>query len=90
MAVRQPKYSKEEFRRRGEEIYETKIRPWAEKDHLGEIAAIDIETGEYEIDKESIVASDRLLARLPDAQVWYERIGYNAVLTFGPRLQRTS
>lgn len=30
MAVRQPRYSKEEFARRGDEIYETQVRPQVE------------------------------------------------------------
>ena len=36
---------------------------------------IDIETGEYESDADEIVASDRLLAWRPDAQVWMRRAG---------------
>lgn len=44
MAVRQPRYSKEEFARRGKEIYETQVRSQVEDNH-GNIVAIDIETG---------------------------------------------
>jgi len=31
MTVRQPRYSKEEFARRGDEIYESQVRPQAPK-----------------------------------------------------------
>ncbi len=44
MILRQPRYSKEEFASRGNEIYEHKIRPSLEKQNYGKIVAIDIET----------------------------------------------
>jgi hypothetical protein len=40
MALRKPRYSPEEFARRGDEIYETRVRPRAEADHYGKIVAI--------------------------------------------------
>jgi hypothetical protein len=49
MAVRGPRYSKEEFARRGDEIYETKVRPHLKKKDKDRFVAIDIETGEWEI-----------------------------------------
>jgi hypothetical protein len=85
MNVRQPKYSMEEHAHRGMELYE-KIRPQVEEGTLGKIIAIDIDTGEYEIDPKPMTASDRLRARLPDAQIWLERIGYPAVYAWGTRL----
>ena len=44
MAVSQPRYSKEEFERRGDEIYEYNIRPHVEADHEGKFVVIDIAT----------------------------------------------
>jgi hypothetical protein len=44
MSARQPRYSKEEFARRGDEIYELQVRPRVEADHQGKIVAIDLET----------------------------------------------
>ncbi len=49
MAVRQPRYNKEEFAQRGDLIYQTQIRPQVEADNHGKIVAIDIETGDFEI-----------------------------------------
>ena len=40
MTVRQPRYSKEEFARRGNEIYESQVRSQIEKDNHGRIVAI--------------------------------------------------
>jgi hypothetical protein len=47
MTVRQSRYSKEEFARRGDEIYETQVRQQVEKGNQGKIVAIDIETGAF-------------------------------------------
>src|SRR4051812_46511465 len=48
MTVRQPRYSKEEFARRGNAIYEQQVRPQVEEGNRGRIVAIDIETGAFE------------------------------------------
>jgi hypothetical protein len=45
MATRQPRYSKEEFARRGNEIYESQMRQQVEEGNYGKIVVIDIETG---------------------------------------------
>jgi hypothetical protein len=90
MIVRQPRYSKEEFARRGDEIYETQIRSQIEAGNHGKIVAIDIETGAYEVGEDIVTASDRLLAKLPDAQTWFIRIGHRSVYHFGARSLRES
>ena len=76
MTVRQPRYSKEEFARRGDEIYETQVRPQVEEGNHGKIVAIDIETGAFEVAKDSLTAAKQLLKRNPDAQIFGIRIGY--------------
>ncbi len=89
MAVRQPRYSRKEFARRGDEIYESQIRQQVERGNQGKIVAIDIETGDFEVDKNEIAACDRLEARQPDAQVWIVRIGSGYVRRFGGRTRKT-
>ena len=44
MTVNQLRYSKEEFARRGKEIYQSQVRPRVEEGNHGKIVAIDIET----------------------------------------------
>jgi hypothetical protein len=83
MTVNQLRYSKEEFARRGNEIYESQVRPQVEEGNHGKIVAIDIETGAFGVAKDSLTASDQLLARLPDAQIWFVRIGHRAVHRVG-------
>lgn len=87
MPTTRPRYSKEEFARRGDALYEGDIRPLVEEGNEGKFIAIDIETGAYEVDGDEVAASDRLLARVPDAQVWLKRIGSRYVRRFGPRPQ---
>jgi hypothetical protein len=88
MEVRQPRYSKEEFAKRGDLIYQTQIRPQVEAGNHGKIVAIDIETGDFELANSSMIAVDKLYERKPDAQPWVIRIGHRAVFRFGSRSQR--
>jgi hypothetical protein len=83
MTVQQLRYSKEEFARRGNEIYESQVRSQVEQGNHGKIVAIDIEMGAFELAKNTITASDRLLERFPDAQIWCVRIGHRGVYHFG-------
>ena len=80
-----PRYSKEEFARRGDEIYERVVRPHVRADDLGKFVVIDIETDDFEMDKDELAASNRLMARNPDAQVWLTRVGFRYARRFGPR-----
>ena len=74
MAVTRPRYSKEEFARRGDALYERDLRPLLEPGSAGQFVAIDIETGAYEVDADEQAASDRLSARVPGAQIWLRRV----------------
>lgn len=75
MSGRQPRYTKEEFARRGQQIYDQSIRSNAEPGSDGKLVAIDIESGAYEIDGDDFAATERLIARNPDAQIWLMRVG---------------
>jgi hypothetical protein len=86
--MKQRLYPKEEFVRRGGEIFEEKVEPGLALSDEGKYVAIDIESGEWEMDPDEMAAGDRLLARLPDAQVWMERVGYGYVHRFSYRVKR--
>jgi hypothetical protein len=90
MTVRQRRYSKEELAQRGQALYEAGIQQQVEAGNKGKIVAIDIETGAFEMDEETMPATRRLYARLPDAQPWVLRIGYRAVHRFGARSLKDS
>jgi hypothetical protein len=85
-----PRYSKEEFARRGNEIYERDIQPRLSAQDDGKFVAIDIETTAYEVDADEIAAFDRLLARYPEAQIWLRLIGSRYTRRFGPRIKSTT
>ena len=83
MTLQRFHYTKEESSQRGHEIYETQIRSQVEAGNHGKIVAIDLDTGTFEVADDTIIASDRLLERCPDAQIWRIRIGFQAVHRFG-------
>ena len=85
MSAAQRRYSREEFARRGDAIFESDVRPHLKPEDDGKFVAIDIETGAYEIEVDELSACDRLRARVPDAQVWLVRAGSPYVHRFGGR-----
>jgi hypothetical protein len=85
MPVRQPRYSKEEFARRGSELYDQQLRPLVEAGNRGKFVAIDIETGAYEVDADDYAATERLIERRPEAQIWLVRVGHRTAYRMGQR-----
>lgn len=78
-----PRYSKEEFARRGDDLYDREVAHRLGPDSVRKYVAIDIDSGDFEIDANEIVASDRLVARHPSAQIWVTRAGMRFVRQFG-------
>ena len=70
--------SPDEIARLGEAIYEQQFRARVEKQHLGEFLVLDVLTGDYEIDRDDLTASDRALAKNPRSVLYGIRIGYQA------------
>jgi hypothetical protein len=84
------RYSKEEFAQRGDAIYESDVRPRLKSDDDGKFVAIDIDSGNYEMDRDELRAGDKLRARLPQAQIWIVRVGSRYVHRFGGGQRRQS
>ena len=82
-----PRYSNEEIVRRGQEIYERRLRLQLEDGNEGKVLAIDVETGDYELDSDEIAASRRAMAKSPGHALYLMRIGYESLYGFngGPR-----
>jgi hypothetical protein len=85
MTVRQPRYSKEEFAQRGDEIYQSQVRKSTKRSIVVGLSRLptvgyanDIETGEFELADDTMMATRQLYDRLPDAQPWVVRIGCRA------------
>jgi hypothetical protein len=77
------RYSKEEFARCGDALVESKVRPNLTAADADKFVAIDIETGEYELDKDEKKAADRLRKRLPDPQIWLVHVTLGYLHRFG-------
>jgi len=75
--------SAEEIARRGEAIYQERIRPLVEADHHGDYVVIAIDTGDYEVDGDHLTASRRLRARQPHGSRYALRVGHSAAYRLG-------
>jgi hypothetical protein len=85
-----PRISGEEITKRGKEIYHKNLRSQVETaDNIGKLISINIETGEYVIGDDLLTITRRLQTQQPDAAIWTERIGFNAVYAIGGTLLRT-
>ena len=69
----------------GTDLFDRKVRPTLLPQDEGKFVAIDIERGTFEVDADEIAASHRLLARNPDAQIWFRLVGSPQTRRFGPR-----
>src|SRR5258707_13203594 len=83
MASTKRRYSKREFARRGDALLKTKVRPNLTAADEDKFVAIDIEMGEYELDKNEMKAVDRLRKRLPDPQIWLVHVTLGYLHRFG-------
>jgi len=55
-----PRFSGAEIIQRGQALYDERIRRKVEASHQGGFLAVDIETGEYEIDVDALAALKRV------------------------------
>jgi len=90
MASVQRRYGKEEFARRGDATFEKEVRPRLKSQDMGRFVALDIDTGDFEIEDNALTACDRLRARLPEAQIWMVRAGSRYVHRFGGSERRSA
>jgi hypothetical protein len=85
-----PRYSGDEIVRRGQMLYEQKIRAEVEVGNKGKFLVINVETGDYEMDADDIAAGLRAKAGFPQAALFSMRVGYPAAYRFGHRFTKTS
>jgi hypothetical protein len=67
----------------GGDIFDRQVRPTLRPEDDGKFVAIDVETGEYEMDADDYTAVTRLRARKPAADVWLLRAGYPTTCRIG-------
>ena len=78
-----PKYTIDEVCDRGKQIYREQIQVLVEPQENGKFIVIDVESGDYEIDADSLVAGDRLRERRPDSIGFLGRVGYESAYNMG-------
>lgn len=79
--------SDKDIARRGQAIYESRIRALVEAEHKGEFLVLDVDSGDYEIDVEDIAAMKRARAKHPEAVFYIARIGFSTAYNLGGRLR---
>jgi hypothetical protein len=75
MSVTGPRRSPGELARLGAEVFDRRVRPSLRPEDDGKFVAVDVVSGEYEIDQDDYAAVTRLRARVPAADVWLARAG---------------
>jgi len=83
-------YSADEIVARGKKIYESQLREKLEPQNIGKFLVIDIETGEYEMDDNDLVASRKASRSKPNGARFGMRIGSPTSGTLGNALARAN
>ncbi len=70
-----PHGGSDEIQRLGEELFERNVRPILRPEDDGKFIAIDVGSGEYEIDADDYSAVTRLRVRRPSGRLWLMMAG---------------
>jgi hypothetical protein len=81
------RYSTHELVERGKALYEREIRSRVQPGDEGKYLVIDIESGDYEVDRDRLTASNRAAQKHPGAPLFAMRIGYATIGRIGARLR---
>lgn len=69
------KRSLDEVARSGTEMFQRQIRPMLRPEDDGKFVALDVDSGDYELNEDDYTAIMQLRARRPTAEIWLERAG---------------
>lgn len=76
-------YTIDEVCDRGEQIYNERIKRLVEPKENGKFIVIDVESGDYEIADNMLIAEDRLKIRRPEAVAFGARVGHDSAYDMG-------
>ena len=79
----EPHHTPEELARLGAEVFDRHVRPVLRPEDDGKFVAIDVGTGDHEIDEDDYAAVARLRSRNPAADIWLMRAGYPTTYRMG-------
>jgi hypothetical protein len=83
--------SHEEVGKLAQQLYDHGIRQKVEREeNIGKMIIIDIESGDYEVDKNGLKAVNRLEERQPNGRFHGLRIGYKVAYSLGGGMERVS
>ncbi len=60
---------------RGQALFDTTIRPRLAQERPGDLLAIDVRSGDFQVSADDMEAEDRLRVRHPDAALFVRRVG---------------
>lgn len=80
------RYRRDEIVRRGQDMYDRRIRTQVEGVHDGKFLVVDIETGHFEVDTSELAALRRAREHKPDAALYLVRVGFPTAYRIGSSL----
>lgn len=84
MPATEPRRPLDETGRLGDELIDRLVKPILRPEDHGKFIAIDVDTGDYEVDADDYTAVMRLRARIsPAAEVWLAQAGYPTACRIG-------
>ena len=75
MPATEPHRTPEELARLGSEVFERRVRPMLRPEDDGKFVALDVQSGDYEVDEDDYAAVSRLRASNPAAEARLSRVG---------------
>jgi hypothetical protein len=76
MPVAESRPDPEELERLAKEVYDHRVRPRLRPEDEYKFVAIDVETGDFEVDANDYTAVMQLRGRNPSAEIWLDRVGW--------------
>ena len=83
MNATESRRSPEEVARLGEVAFDRHVRPRLRPEDDGKFVAINVDTGDYEIDDDDYALVTRMHTRYPAADIWLMRAGCKAAYRIG-------
>jgi hypothetical protein len=83
VSTAKPRRTLDELAKLGGEVFDRQVRAGLRPEDDGKFVAIDVGTGDYEIDQDDFAAVARLRSRKPAADIWLMRAGYPTTYRMG-------
>lgn len=77
------KHTLDELESLGTELFDRQVRPALRPEDEGKFVAIDVDTGDYEVNQDDFTAVSGLRSRHPTAEIWLMRAGYPTTYRMG-------